>query len=61
MKKRNLLLAALLLILVAPSFAAKVDTLLVRLNYSSSFSSEEGNLATGTSKVRWHCPQVYSQ
>ena len=29
MKKRNLLLAALLLILVAPSFAAKVDTLLV--------------------------------
>ena len=29
MKKRNFLLAALLLILVAPSFAAKVDTLLV--------------------------------
>ena len=29
MKKRNLLLAALLLLLVAPSFAAKVDTLLV--------------------------------
>ena len=30
MKKRNLLLAALLLILVAPSFAAKVDTLLIK-------------------------------
>ena len=49
MKKRNLLLAALLLILVAPSFAAKVDPLFVNspsmnkdcLLYTSTFTDAQ--------------------
>ena len=58
MKKRNLLLAALLLILVAPSFAAKVDTLLVNSRYAGRcVGQESGGLSRHLSVARlwWKC------
>ena len=60
MKKRNLLLAALLLILVAPSFAAKVDTLLV----NSPAMNKDVQVVVGTpdaafGKKAVACPVIY--
>ena len=60
MKKRNLLLAALLLILVAPSFAAKVDTLLVNspsMNKDVQVVVVTPDAALGKKAVA--CPVIY--
>ena len=60
MKKRNFLLAALLLILVAPSFAAKVDTLLVNspsMNKDVQVVVVTPDAALGKKAVA--CPVIY--
>ena len=60
MKKRNLLLAALLLILVAPSFAAKVDTLLIKspsMNKDVQVVVVTPDAALGKKAVA--CPTIY--